>query len=70
MKAKEIYDKIIGMTPKIDNSTLLKQYATGVKYTTYTSNVNFEQLVWQMCKPDKCLANKVMRIADEELNKV
>jgi hypothetical protein len=66
--ANYIYDKIIGMTPKIDDSTLLKRYATGVKYTKFTSNVNFEQLVWHFCKPDKDLSNKVMDIAKQKMN--
>ncbi len=70
MNAQEIYDKIIGMTPKVDGSTPASQYLTGHKYIRYTANLPFEVLVWEMCKPNTELANQVMDIAEEQLKNV
>lgn len=67
-KSQKIYDSIINQTAKIDNSTPLKQFLTAQVYMKQTSNVSFEELVWIACKPDKDLANEIMRIAEMKLN--
>lgn len=67
MTAREIYDKVIAITPKIDTSNAFKTYLTSQNYMRFTSKYSFEELVWKLCDGDKNLANEVMEIAEQEL---
>ncbi len=66
-REEEVYNFILGKTPKIDDSSWIQAYLTGQRYLEYTSRVNFELSVWSICKPDKELANRVMELADKKL---
>ena len=67
--AIEIYNEIMNECPKIDTSSLSKQYLTSYKFNKITSLISFEEIVWFKCKPNKELANEVMDIATKQILK-